>query len=92
MPIVRHLMLEFPDDPESWAVSDQFMLGPDLLVAPVVTDETTARSLYLPPGRWFHVWTGEEYQGPVTVEVAAPIGQPPVFSRGEDRGDLRALQ
>lgn len=77
-PLVRHLMLEFPDDPASRAVSDQFMLGDALLVAPVVTPGATKRTLYLPPGKWFHVWTGAEHSGGQSVTVDAPIGSPPV--------------
>jgi alpha-glucosidase len=89
MPIVRHLMMVFPEDRAARAVDDQFMLGPDLLVAPVVRQGATSRSVYLPSGNWFHVWSGESYEGSATVEVAAPIGEPPVFSLGDDRSDLR---
>ncbi len=92
VPIVRHLMLEFPDDPATYTVHDQYMLGPDLLVAPVLTEGATARDVYLPAGTWFDVWTGEEHQGGQVVTVAAPIGSPPVFSRGADRADLRAIE
>ena len=52
----------------------------------------TSRSVYLPQGRWFHVFTGLEYEGPVMLTVAAPMGVPPVFSRGVDRPDLRAIE
>ena len=93
MPIVRHLMLEFPDDADARTVSDQYMLGDALLVAPVTTQGATSRMVYLPAGTpWFHVWTGDEYAGGQTVEIAAPIGSPPVFSRGADRSDLRAIE
>jgi len=91
-PILRHLMLVFPDDVPSRAVHDQFMLGNDLLVAPVVTEGATTRTLYLPPGEWYDVWTGTSHVGPATVTVPAPIGRPPVFSRGTDRSDLRAIE
>src|SRR5688572_11963874 len=58
-PMVRHLMLEFPDDPASRGVHDQFLLGPGLLVAPVVTEGALTRAVYLPAGAtWFDVWTG----------------------------------
>ena len=90
--MVRHLMLEFPDDPGSRAVSDQFMLGSKLLVAPVVTANTTSRQVYLPPGEWFHVWSGEQHSGGTTITVDAPLGAPPVFALGADRSDLRAVQ
>lgn len=91
-PMVRHLLLEFPDDPGSRAVSDQLMLGPSLLVAPVVEEGATVRSVYLPPGVWFHVWSGTEHAGGGVIEVDAPIGEPPVFSRDVDRPDLRAIE
>jgi len=92
LPMVRHLLLEWPADRETWSVHDQFLLGADLLVAPVVTEGATTRNLYLPEGQWFHVWTGDAYDGPAWVEVAAELGAPPVFSREKDRADLRAIQ
>jgi alpha-glucosidase (family GH31 glycosyl hydrolase) len=50
------------------------------------------RGVYLPPGTWFDVWSGAEHVGGGTIEVAAPIGRPPVFSRGADRADLRTIE
>jgi len=91
-PLVRHLALEYPDDPASVAVSDQFLLGDSLLVAPVVTEGATSKQVVLPPDTWFHVWTGDAYDGPAQIEIDAPIGSPPVFSRDEDRADLRAIE
>ncbi len=91
-PLVRHLMLAFPGDAGSLPVHDQFLLGDSLLVAPVVVDGQRKRSVYLPPGTWFHVWTGAPFEGGKTVEIDAPIGSPPVFSLGKDRPDLRAIQ
>jgi alpha-glucosidase len=92
MPILRHLMLEFPDDPRSREISNQFMLGSNLLVAPVVTEGATTKTVYLPPGTWYHIWTGDVYEGDGDVAIDAPIGQPPVFSLGNDRPDLRAIE
>lgn len=91
-PILRHLMLVFPDDPGSRGVHDQFLIGDRLLVAPVVTEGATSRSVYLPPGTWYHVWTGQPHEGGGSVDVPAPIGEPPVFANGVDRADLRAIQ
>lgn len=91
MPMVRHLALVFPDDSPSRAISDEYMLGDTLLVAPVVVEGATSRSVYLPPGTWFHVLTGEEYAGG-THTIDAPLGTPPVFSLGADRADLRAIE
>lgn len=92
IPIVRHLMLEFPDDPQARSISDAYLLGPDLLVAPIVEPGVDRRSVYLPGDeQWFHVWTGDAYTGGASVEIEAPIGSPPVFARGRDRTDLRAI-
>lgn len=91
-PLVRHLLFEFPDDPETWSLSDQYLLGPDLLVAPILEEGATAREVYVPEGTWYDVWTGEAVDGPAWVTADGPIGQPPVFSRGADRADLRAVE
>ena len=91
MPMVRHLMLVFPDDTESRGVDDQFMLGDAILVAPVVTEGATERDVYLPPGSWRHAWTGDMHEGGQTVTVSAPIGQPPVFTLGPAVPDFAAV-
>lgn len=92
-PIVRPLMLEFPEDPLCVGISDSYLLGPDLLVAPVVQAGARARTVYLPAGAtWFHIWTGDAYEGGQSVDIAAPAGSPPVFSRDADRTDLRAIE
>ncbi|MEM9861914.1 MAG: TIM-barrel domain-containing protein [Myxococcota bacterium] len=90
-PMVEHLMLAFPNDRESWNIDDQYLLG-DLLVAPVTEEGATTREVYLPEGTWFHVWTGEEFAGNQRITIDAPIGSPPVFNRGSDRTDLRAIE
>lgn len=92
MPPLRALVLEYPNDRETLGVTDEFLIGTDLLVAPVVHEGVTERDVYIPAGTWFHVFTGTPYEGPAHVTVAAPIGTPPVFSRGADRTDLRAIQ
>ncbi len=88
-PILRHLMLVFPEDAETWDISDQYMIGDSLLVAPVVEEGATTKSVYFPAGTWFDVWTGNPIEGGRRMTVDAPIGSPPVFSRGEDRDDIR---
>lgn len=93
IPLVRHLMLEFPADRAAWDVHDQYLLGDALLVAPVVREGATRRSVYFPAGAaWFDVWTGARFEGGARAEVDAPIGRPPVFSRDTDRADLRAIE
>jgi len=91
-PLLRHMMLVFPDDRETWNISDQFMVGESLLVAPVVEQGATTRSVYFPAGTWFNVWTGESLAGGERLTVDAPIGSPAVYSRGEDREDIRGWE
>jgi len=92
MPIVRHLILMFPDDPNVVGVEQEYMFGDTLLVAPVVEEGATTREVYLPAGMWFHVFTGDTYEGGQTITVNAPLGTPAVFSLGADRADLRAIE
>ncbi len=90
-PILRPLALVYPDDAASRRVIDEMLLGDSLLVAPVLEEGVTRTSVYLPPGSWFHVWTGTRHEGGATIEIDCPIGSPPVFSLGVDRPDLRAI-
>ncbi|MFQ3547314.1 MAG: alpha-glucosidase [Termitinemataceae bacterium] len=85
IPIQRPLFIHFEEDPVCWTLQDQYLLGPDLLVAPVLTSQTNARTLHLPPGTWRHLWSGEEFDIPEPAgspcTVRAWLGEPPVFYR-----------
>lgn len=82
LPLQRALMLHFFSDKRTFDVFDQFLLGPDLLVAPVWHEGAMERGLYLPRGaNWAHVWSGDIYAGGVDLTIAAAIGQPPLFYR-----------
>jgi alpha-D-xyloside xylohydrolase len=79
---MRGLFHDFPDDPRAWEVDDQFLLGPDVLVAPVLAAGATARDVHLPAGaRWTDAATGEVHEGGRTVRAAAPLDVVPVFLR-----------
>jgi alpha-D-xyloside xylohydrolase len=81
-PILRTLFYEFPADPHSWDVGDQYMFGRDLLVAPVMEAGLQSRPVYLPAGaKWTNTWTGETFAGGQTVEVPAPLETIPLFLR-----------
>lgn len=86
LPLARPLFLGWPDQRDAWTEDQSFTLGP-LLVAPVVEQGATERTLWLPPGLWVHLWTGERYgesdEGS-WVTVDAPLGEPPVFYPLED--------
>ena len=88
-PMMRALSLAFPADVGSRAIDDEFLLGETLLAAPVIVEGATSRSVYLPPGVWFDVWTGERHEGGRSIRVEAPLGSPPLFARDADRSDLR---
>jgi alpha-D-xyloside xylohydrolase len=75
-PMTRALFFEFPDDPTSWLVEDEYLFGSDLLVAPLFDEGAAGRRVYLPPGAWTDYQTGRVYQGARWHEIAA--GQIPI--------------
>ena len=79
-PAMRPLFLHYEDDPASWSIKDQYLFGPDLLVAPVVQEGAASRMVHFPSDGWVHLWTGARYQGG-DHQIAAPVGLPPVFRR-----------
>ena len=81
MPITRPLWLAFPDDPQAALQDQQFMLGPDVLAAPVVQPGMTQWDVYFPAGCWVHPETGDEYTGPGTETVDAPLELLPYYFR-----------
>lgn len=82
VPPMRPLFLEFPEDETAWGVGDAFLLGPDLLVAPVLEAGARERTVYLPRGaRWTDAWTGDAYEGGRSVTVHAPLERIPLFLR-----------
>ncbi|WP_406350039.1 glycoside hydrolase family 31 protein [Streptomyces sp. NBC_01597] len=81
-PPMRPLLFDFPDDEHAWTVDDQFLLGPDLLVAPVYEAGARTRRVYLPSGaRWLDPATGRVTEGGTTLEADAPLERVPVFVR-----------
>jgi alpha-D-xyloside xylohydrolase len=80
IPPMRPLFVDFPQDPGSWHVDDEFLFGPDLLVAPVLEPGARARDVYLPAGRtWVASGTGERYDGGVAATVEVSPDRIPVF-------------
>lgn len=63
LPMVRALFVEFPDDPGSWTVDDEYLFGSSILVAPLMHENETRRNVYLPPGTWIDYQTGKDYSG-----------------------------
>ena len=79
LPYQRPLFLLDPD-PKLFSIQDQYAYGPDMIVAPIIVEGGVDRSVVLPRGAWRNLFTGQVL-GAGTHQVAAPIGQPPVFTR-----------
>ncbi|GAA2210660.1 alpha-xylosidase [Nonomuraea monospora] len=79
-PMMRALCVDFPGDPVAWQADLQYLLGRDLLVAPMTAPEGT-RQVYLPRGLWVDYWTNEVLEGARYVTVSKPLDQIPLFVR-----------
>jgi alpha-glucosidase (family GH31 glycosyl hydrolase) len=80
MPVTRPLWLAYPHDRAARHQDQEWLLGPDVLVAPVVTRGATSRSVYFPRGCWRSP-TGKRYRGPRSTAVKAPLTELPYFVR-----------
>lgn len=103
LPMLRALFIEFPDDPGSWTVDDEYLFGSSLLVAPLFEANTTERNVYLPPGRWIDYQTNLGYVGgwhrikagaiPVVLLVREGTALPHVaLAQSTDRMDWSTLE
>jgi alpha-glucosidase (family GH31 glycosyl hydrolase) len=81
LPLMRPLVMSYPDDPRVWGLGHQFLWGDDLLVAPVTRAGATAWPVYLPVGAWYDFWTGARHEGPGGITVEAPLDRLPLFVR-----------
>ena len=81
-PVLRPLWYEFPDDDSIADADDVAMLGPALLVAPVLEKGAATRETYLPAGTWYDYDTGEAFVGPVTVTKRVTVSDAPLYVRG----------
>ena len=79
LPIMRPLMLEFPSDTTTYRIESEFMVGSELLVAPVLTEGTVSRDVYLPAGAWYDFWTKKKIEGGKWMNVNAPIDHLPLY-------------
>lgn len=79
IPIIRPLILEFPEDESVSNLCDQFLLGSHILVAPIYRPNTTCRSVYLPKGTWYDYWTGQKHEGNANILAHAPLDILPIY-------------
>jgi alpha-D-xyloside xylohydrolase len=88
-PLMRPLFWHYPDDQAVRDVSDQYLFGRDLLVAPVLEQGATSRKVVLPAGdNWADIRTGERLEGGRVIEAPAPLSSIPVFVRDGASGAL----
>ena len=81
IPVMRSMILEYPDDKMCAYLDKQYMLGSDILVAPVFNDKSQA-DVYLPEGRWVHYFTNEVYDGKKWITLKdIPYTEIPCFVR-----------
>jgi len=83
-PITRPMVYDFPDS-ECYNAEDQFMFGPDYLVAPVLQPNATSRSVYFPvlpnSQQWMHLYSKQLYKGGQRLNISVTLADFPVFQR-----------
>jgi Alpha-glucosidases, family 31 of glycosyl hydrolases len=80
-PVLRPLFWTSPADTTTYSISDEFLCGDALLVAPITRPGIEYRHVYVPQGIWFHYWTGERIEGPAHILAHAPLGEPALYVR-----------
>jgi alpha-glucosidase (family GH31 glycosyl hydrolase) len=92
LPVLRHPLIHYGNDPEVSGLKYQFMVGPELMFAPVLDPGEDSVEIYLPAGGWVHLWTGKRYGSPqrgVYETAPAPIGEPAVFYKEDSAEGTR---
>jgi alpha-glucosidase (family GH31 glycosyl hydrolase) len=92
LPVLRHPFIHYPNDPEVPGLEYQFMVGPELMVAPVLDPGEDSVEIYFPTGKWVHLWTGERcgsLQRGLSETIPAPIGEPAVFYKEDSAEGTR---
>lgn len=79
MPLMRALVLHYQNDQNVYNITDQYMLGENLMVCPVTTKGAQTRVVYLPAGDWFNYWTGQPMAGGRYWNVLTPLDTLPLF-------------
>jgi len=92
MPVMKQLIFAYPDDPNLYDMWDEYLYGPEILVAPVLTQGATSRTVYLPSGKWLdYNDKSSSHIGPTNITASAPIDIIPLFVKAGaiiPRGDI----
>jgi len=78
LPMVRALVIDYQDDPNTFNLGDEYLFGDDILVAPIFT-ESTSRNVYFPKGTWTNWWTGQQFDGNRWEPVIAELDDMPLY-------------
>lgn len=81
LPAMRAMFLHHPDTPRAWEVEDQYLLGSDVLVAPITESGVERRQVFVPEGRWVFAQSGELVTGPIDTTISVPRDGIPAFVR-----------
>ncbi|MBN1413972.1 MAG: DUF4968 domain-containing protein [Bacteroidales bacterium] len=81
-PIMRAMVFHHPDDPNTYAIEDQYYFGENFIVCPVTVKGAVSRTVYLPEGTWYDYSSGRQYEGRHYILVKTPIEKLPVFVKG----------
>lgn len=84
LPIMRGCFLHYSNDITLHNLKYEYLLGPDMLVAPVIKPKRNKWRVYLPKDSWIHLWSGVEYSGG-WFDIDSPLGNPPVFYRKDSQ-------
>lgn len=87
-PLNRPLFLHYQDDPVTFTIDDQFMLGSEIMIAPILVSGEFKRKVYFPAGRWRHFFSKMAIDGPIWQELQAPLGMPLAFYKEESSYQL----
>jgi alpha-glucosidase (family GH31 glycosyl hydrolase) len=90
-PLMRPLCFEVDGDERIWEHPDQYLLGDDLLVAPVTAEGARTWTVYVSPGEWVDPWTKERLEGPRLVGRPAPLERIPVYVSAARAPELAPL-
>lgn len=80
-PMMAHLIVDYTEDEMVYPIEDEYMLGRDLLVAPLIREGSSDREIYLPKGKWYDFFTGESFVGEQVIGYSCGLERIPVFCK-----------
>jgi alpha-glucosidase len=81
IPIMRPLVIEFQDDPETYSLDTQFLIGQYIMIAPILEENAESREVYFPEGIWYDYWSTNKIEGKQIQTISAPLDRMPIFIR-----------